>query len=779
MPQFSGPVQHVALSTTLWLVPLLPLVGCVAALIFGRRLRPGSAGRLAVGVLGVVAAFGASILEVARLAALPDGARHAIWHGWQMVRTGSVAFDFGLALDPLAAVLVLLVGGIGTLVLLYAAVSSRDGDDDSRTLAFMNLAVAAMLLLVLGDGFVPMAIGWGLSALATWLLVGSARRERTGTADGPAPDRWASGRTAFVVDRLGDAALVGGTVVLLWGLGGAWIAEGVYQPDNLARFVAVTSSEPRADARDDDDDRDERPAPPVSALRKDSPARLTFTAMPGARVLLDGREIDRSPFAGHVVNAGYHTMRILPGGAEDDYEVTDFRIDPGADATITVLGPSLVFREIGDQLVLRGRHGGSMRDLLLGRRLFGVGLVPLSCLLFLVAAAAKTAVVPLLDRLAEAPAVAFVLSTTALAGAYLVARLSFLFALSPTACAVVATVGALVALVAAMSAIHQREPLRIVVHLATSQLGLAFVGLGVGAWWAAGLALVAHASAIACLSLATASVARAARSAGLDASDVAKLGGLRRAMPTAARAHLVGCVAITAAPIPIFAGAFAQREILVALVATHGIGRVAGLVACGLSLAAIGCASLAAWRSHGLIFAGEPASPRETKGIREPASAATHVPSALALVAAVGGAALGWSARWTGAGGEAPLEEWLEPLAARATLDASATAGSARWGIAAIAFAVALVGWVVARKRWGAGRAADWEARERAMPLSRAARAGFHLDAVVRLAVVVTHHAVGAVAKVDRLLVEPIFGHARIAERLARRDARPAGGEHR
>src|SRR5688572_6650655 len=114
MPEFTGPVQHVELSTTLWLIPFLPLVGFVINLFFGRALQRSGFGRdiskgLHIGSFGVtlvavgamLISFGLSIFHVVKLVALPAEARYLYCHLWQMVRIGSVDFNFDFGLDPL------------------------------------------------------------------------------------------------------------------------------------------------------------------------------------------------------------------------------------------------------------------------------------------------------------------------------------------------------------------------------------------------------------------------------------------------------------------------------------------------------------------------------------------------------------------------------------------------------------------------------------------------------------------------------------------------------
>src|SRR5437764_722723 len=129
MPEFSGPVQHVELSNSLWLIPLLPLLGCVINAFFGRKLQAsgfgkdlskklhmGSFGVTAVAVGAMTAAFLLSVFHVAKIAQLPEGDRYLYCHMWQMVRIGSVEFNFDFSLDPLSSVMILIITGVGTLI---------------------------------------------------------------------------------------------------------------------------------------------------------------------------------------------------------------------------------------------------------------------------------------------------------------------------------------------------------------------------------------------------------------------------------------------------------------------------------------------------------------------------------------------------------------------------------------------------------------------------------------------------------------------------------------
>src|SRR5258708_6084405 len=245
MPEFTGPVQHVELSTTLWLIPLLPLLGCVINLFFGRRLQKSSFGeglatRLHIGSFGVslvaigamLAALAVSIFQVAKVASLPHEARYLYCHTWQMVRIGSVEFNFDFALDPLSSVMILVITGVGSLIHIYAAAYMATEKAYWRFFTYLNLFVFSMLLLVLGDNFIVMFFGWEGVGLCSYLLIGFWYEDYK---------KASAGVKAFVTNRVGDWGFVVGLLLIFWGLGGSWLPGGFYQPDNLARLAVVSA----------------------------------------------------------------------------------------------------------------------------------------------------------------------------------------------------------------------------------------------------------------------------------------------------------------------------------------------------------------------------------------------------------------------------------------------------------------------------------------------------------------------------------------------------------
>ena len=147
-------------------------------------------------------------------------------------------------------------------------------------------------------------------------------------------------------------------------------------------------------------------------------------------------------------------------------------------------------------------------------------------------------------------------ATMVTAGVYMMARMHFLFSMSPVALGVVATVGALTALVAATIGLAQFDIKKVLAYSTVSQLGYMVLGVGVGAYGAAVFHLMTHAFFKACLFLGSGSVIHAMG----DEQDMRKMGGLREKMPLTFWTFLISTIAI--AGIPPLAGFFSKDEIL-------------------------------------------------------------------------------------------------------------------------------------------------------------------------------------------------------------------------
>ncbi len=168
-------------------------------------------------------------------------------------------------------------------------------------------------------------------------------------------------------------------------------------------------------------------------------------------------------------------------------------------------------------------------------------------LLMMLGAAGKSAQIPLYVWLPDAmagptPVSALIHAATMVtSGVYLFCRLSYLVVLSPKAMAIIAFIGALTALVAALIAFSQTGIKKVLAYSTVSQLGLMFLGIGSGIFWAAFLHVVTHAFFKACLFLGAGSVMHG----NGDEEDITKLGGVKKEMPWTWGTFLVATLAIT------------------------------------------------------------------------------------------------------------------------------------------------------------------------------------------------------------------------------------------
>src|ERR671916_128788 len=185
-----------------WLLIALPLAGAAVLLLGGRRTDRW--GHL-LGTGTVVAAFLLGLLCTLQL----DGRRLDV-DLFTFIATGSLDVRAGLLFDPLSAVFVLLITGVGSLIHIYSIGYMAHDPARRRFFAYLNLFVAAMLLLVLGNDFVALYVGWEGVGLASYLLIAFwYTRPAAATA----------GKKAFIMNRVGDVGLALAIFVMFATLG--------------------------------------------------------------------------------------------------------------------------------------------------------------------------------------------------------------------------------------------------------------------------------------------------------------------------------------------------------------------------------------------------------------------------------------------------------------------------------------------------------------------------------------------------------------------------------
>ena len=160
------------------------------------------------GVIATVAsglAFLASLGLVIRLAGLPESGRSLTAHFFDWIAVGDLSVPAGFMLDPINAVMVLVVTGIGTLIHAFSIGYMAHDDRPSKYFAYLNLFLFNMLLLILGDNLVVMFVGWEGVGLCSYLLIGFWFTDA---------EKAKAGMKAFITNRIGDAGFLLGMFVL-------------------------------------------------------------------------------------------------------------------------------------------------------------------------------------------------------------------------------------------------------------------------------------------------------------------------------------------------------------------------------------------------------------------------------------------------------------------------------------------------------------------------------------------------------------------------------------
>src|SRR6476469_4173040 len=179
--------------SALWLLIVLPMVGSAILLLGGRRTNRWGP-YLACAMTGSAFVYGL----IAFFALKGQTDRSVALHLYSWIPVNGFNVDAGLLFDPLSSTFVLLITGVGFLIHVYSL--GYMSHDPRRRLffAYLNLFIAAMLLLVLGDSFLALYVGWEGVGLASYLLIAFWFYK---------PDAATAAKKAFIQNRVGDVGL--------------------------------------------------------------------------------------------------------------------------------------------------------------------------------------------------------------------------------------------------------------------------------------------------------------------------------------------------------------------------------------------------------------------------------------------------------------------------------------------------------------------------------------------------------------------------------------------
>jgi NADH-quinone oxidoreductase subunit L len=178
-----------------WLLLALPLFGAAVLLLAGRR--SDRWGHL-LGCATVLGAFAVGVVLFTDMLSRHSEQRGLHVDGFSWVPVGGLQVNFGALLDPLSMCFVLLITGVGSLIHIYSVGYMAEDSDRRRFFGYLNLFVAAMLLLVLADNYLGLYVGWEGVGLASYLLIGFWYHK---------PSAATAAKKAFVVNRVGDVGL--------------------------------------------------------------------------------------------------------------------------------------------------------------------------------------------------------------------------------------------------------------------------------------------------------------------------------------------------------------------------------------------------------------------------------------------------------------------------------------------------------------------------------------------------------------------------------------------
>jgi NADH-quinone oxidoreductase subunit L len=202
----------------IWLIPLFPLAGAAVMLLVGRRLPNSAVSVVCVGsvFLAMSYAFGA----IWQLISRPVSDRLVSYNLFDWVPAGVMhtsagrVIDFhvpwGVLMDPLTAIMLLVVTGVGFLIHVYSIGYMAHEGGYYRFFGYLNLFMFSMLVLVLANNLLLLFVGWEGVGLCSYLLIGFYFLRKSASD---------AGKKAFIVNRIGDAGFILGLFLMLSTLG--------------------------------------------------------------------------------------------------------------------------------------------------------------------------------------------------------------------------------------------------------------------------------------------------------------------------------------------------------------------------------------------------------------------------------------------------------------------------------------------------------------------------------------------------------------------------------
>ncbi len=568
------------------LIILIPALGAFINIFWGARLS-----ERVVSIIGTTAAalaFGVALL----LLSYEIGSGYtavvvnpALLDGWLRIPSVGLEIPWQMRVDTLSVTMMLVVTGVGTLIHIYSAGYMHGDEKYSRFFAYLNTFLAFMLILVTGNNFLMMFVGWEGVGLCSFLLIGFWFDRARGVG-------WKNSlaaRKAFIVNRVGDFGLILGLFLTFWTFG----TLDYYRPGEIANPEMVAEQ--------------------VHQASEGVPAEGAAIAQGEHTAVTTEGE------------SAAHTETTAAEPVYTDNEHIDYK-----DLGVFGRAERLLALPVGDPA--RIIHAGPLQADI-------ATIIGLITFLFLIGAAGKSAQIPLFIWLPDAmagptPVSALIHAATMVtAGVYMMVRSNVFYHAADFTSFIVTIIGVATALCAGYIAMGQWDIKKVLAYSTVSQLGFMVAAVGVGAYGAAMFHLVTHAFFKALLFLGSGSVihgvehgehlAHEAHSHGghghddahahgeeeadahpFDPQDMRNMGGLRKRMPITYWTYIIGTLAL--AGIWPFAGFWSKDEILgSSWLAGLLENKVGGYIALGVLIVAAAFTAFYMWRQVEMVFHGE------------------------------------------------------------------------------------------------------------------------------------------------------------------------------
>src|SRR5215472_12496472 len=221
----------------LWIIPILPLAGAAINGLLGKRFPKALAHAIALG--STAASFCMASWAAAQFLKLPADQIPHVERYFTWLSSGAFSAEYGIYLDQLSMIMMLVVTGVGFLIHVYSVGYMEHEGGYYRYFAYLNLFMFFMLTLVLANNYLLMFVGWEGVGLASYLLIGFWF-----TKDSAAN----AGKKAFIVNRIGDFGFLIGMFLIIQNFGSlnydavfGKIAAGHFAPEaGWGLFTAIS-----------------------------------------------------------------------------------------------------------------------------------------------------------------------------------------------------------------------------------------------------------------------------------------------------------------------------------------------------------------------------------------------------------------------------------------------------------------------------------------------------------------------------------------------------------